>query len=227
MTLQPGHSPRLVLWDMDGTLGLRSTASVNIHQLAVERVVGPCPVVPDSGQGMTDSEIVKCLLEENGFPSSIQILNPCMKLLDSLSLEPHRANAYLPLPCVPDALSELTRDGWLQGILTGNTGKRTKSKLSRIDPAETIAWHWVFHDNLHFSREAIAVEAARELHQAATETVIVVGDTPRDVTTAHSQHWLAVAVETGKFNRAQLMASGADHVVSSICEIPSALKMLV
>lgn len=226
MTLQPCDSPRLILWDVDGTLGFRTTASVNMHKLAVERTVGPCPLAPEPGQGMTDSEIVRALLHSNGFPSSSEVLQPCMELLDALSQEPNRAVGYLPLPCVPDALSGLTRDGWTHGILTGNTAKRAKSKLKRIDSTQTIAWHWVFHDNLHFSREAIADDAARILHQAAVGTVVVVGDTPRDVTTAHSQHWLAIAVEFGAFSRTDLMRAGADHVVSSVCEVPGALKAL-
>lgn len=104
MTLRSGHSRRLVLWDLDGTLGTRSSESINVHRLAVERVVGPCPVAPAPGQGMTDPEIVKCLLEGNGWPSSSQMMMTCMAVLDALSLEPDRANAYVPLPCVPDAL---------------------------------------------------------------------------------------------------------------------------
>ena len=227
MTTKRDLSPPLVLWDLDGTLGVRSTPSGDIHRLAVERAVGPCPVSPEPGQGMTDSEIVRWLLVANGFPSSSEILSSCLDRLDALSLEPHRANAYRPLPCVPDALSDLAHEGWIHGILTGNTASRTNSKLSKIDSAQAIAWQWVFHDNLHFSREALAAEAAQQLRKEAFETVIVVGDTPRDVAVAHSQRWLVIAVETGAFTRSDLIAAGADHVVVGVCEVPGVLRALV
>ena len=48
--------------------------------------------------------------------------------------------------------------------------------------------------------------------------MLVVGDTPSDITAAHGADAVAVGVATGHFSKEQLTDSGADYVLGTLEE---------
>jgi phosphoglycolate phosphatase-like HAD superfamily hydrolase len=48
--------------------------------------------------------------------------------------------------------------------------------------------------------------------------IYVVGDTPLDIAAAHAAGCTAVGVATGHYDRAALVAAGADHVLETLEE---------
>ena len=48
--------------------------------------------------------------------------------------------------------------------------------------------------------------------------IYVIGDTPRDIEAAHAVDCTAIAVATGRYDRAALEEAGADHVLDTLEE---------
>ena len=46
----------------------------------------------------------------------------------------------------------------------------------------------------------------------------MIGDTPRDIEAAHAAGCTAIAVATGHYDAAALLAAGADHVLATLEE---------
>jgi len=63
----------------------------------------------------------------------------------------------------------------------------------------------------------IAIEKAGRLHvDLSSEDVFVVGDTPLDIAAAHGAGAVPVGVATGKYDKGELEAAGATHVLGSL-----------
>jgi phosphoglycolate phosphatase-like HAD superfamily hydrolase len=65
----------------------------------------------------------------------------------------------------------------------------------------------------------IAIQKAGYLHVGLSpQDVFVVGDTPLDITAAHDAGAVSVGVATGKYDKGELEAAGAMHVLGSLEE---------
>jgi len=81
---------------------------------------------------------------------------------------------------------------------------------------ELIEWKRLFCDELHESRHALATSAQASLLTDVDASVVVVGDTPRDIDTAHKLGWNVIAVATGAFDAVDLQRKGADQVIPDL-----------
>lgn len=108
------------------------------------------------------------------------------------------------------------------GLLTGNYTRAVPIKLGAvgIDPA----WFEVTAFGDEANNRAGLVELAMAKHASVTgrdtnpDRVIVIGDTPRDVTCAHTHGCVAFAVATGPYSVDQLRQAGADVVVADLTD---------
>jgi phosphoglycolate phosphatase-like HAD superfamily hydrolase len=73
-----------------------------------------------------------------------------------------------------------------------------------------------------------ALERARAcgLPDIPDEDILVVGDTPHDVTCAHAAGATAVAVATGTSSVEELRAAGAQHVFEDLSDVQAFLRLL-
>ncbi len=150
--------------------------------------------------------------------------------------EAQPTKAY-PLPGIPALLDHLAqRDDLTVGLVTGNYRQAAPLKLQAagIDPGrfEVTAFGDDAPDRT--ALVALAIDRHRQAappHQQSAPTprqqpttgasarppgpVIVIGDTPRDIASAHANAAYCVAVATGLYNEQQLRDAGADLTLAT------------
>ncbi|TWT90096.1 Phosphoglycolate phosphatase [Pseudobythopirellula maris] len=129
------------------------------------------------------------------------------------------------LPGVVALLDKLEAQGDVQiGLLTGNIRRGAEAKLSHYGLWDRFAFGG-FGDDLPMRDDiaAASVALARARHQAEPlsahdghERVVVIGDTPNDITCAHAIGALAVGVPTGHTPVEVIEAEGPDLVVDTL-----------
>jgi phosphoglycolate phosphatase len=134
------------------------------------------------------------------------------------------------MPGIREILDELAaRDDVFTGLVTGNFEQGARVKLGYFDL-------WRYFRCGAFGGDAadrnalvpFAVERARAcgLPEIEDSDVIVVGDTPHDVTCAQVAGAIAVAVATGSSSVEELRATGAEHVFEDLADTRAFLKLL-
>ena len=121
---------------------------------------------------------------------------------------------------VPKLLTELTQhpDATV-GLLTGNTSGGAAAKMRHFGLAEHFPFGAYGCDHADRNRlgpialERASAHAGKSFSPGETW---VIGDTPKDIACAHAIGARCLAVATGSFSAAQLIAHGADQVVESL-----------
>lgn len=81
------------------------------------------------------------------------------------------------------------------------------------------------HDEVYVEASRLALEAARErAGNWPRERTVAVGDTPLDVSSAHTAGCLCIGVTTGSYDHNDLAA--ADAVIADLGELAAALAAL-
>jgi phosphoglycolate phosphatase-like HAD superfamily hydrolase len=225
--------PKLVLFDIDGTLVLTGGAGLRAMNRACADIIGtPTPLtgagptealngIPVAGR--TDWIILHDTLARMGIALDGDLMGRIREryvthLRDEI-LQPGKGfNGTLPgVGALLDALEP--REDVFLGLLTGNFRDGARIKLERFD-----LWRYfrcgAYGDDSP-DRNAlvpVAVEraSASGLRGVAPEDVIVVGDTPHDVACAHAAGAVAVGVATGGFTVDQLRDCGATVVFETL-----------
>ncbi|MFI5234739.1 MAG: HAD hydrolase-like protein [Gemmatimonadales bacterium] len=209
----------LVLFDIDGTI-LRTAGAGRraiLRALHTEIDAGP-EVNGVRFDGKTDPQIVLELLEAAGHsapgtPALVERL--CDRYLAYLEEELAAPNGGTTLlPGVPELLDQLEREsGVLLGLLTGNVirGAGLKLKSGGLDPRRFAVGAYGSDSGHRPDLPAIAAERARSWFGSAPsgEAVVILGDTPADVTCGRGIGARAIGVATGSYAVADLDAAGA------------------
>jgi phosphoglycolate phosphatase-like HAD superfamily hydrolase len=215
----------LVLFDVDGTLLLtHDEVYVEANRDALEAVWGTAPEGPDvpgdtalahtrralSGAGFTDREIDAGLDRWCAAFSARYV---------ELLREADTSHWRTPR----DAARTLARiEG--RALLTGNPETVARARLQRLDLAEQ------FPDGqgafgCEREHRVDLFELARERAGGwPAELTVAVGDTPLDVSSAHSAGSRCVAVTSGAYGPDEL--ADADEVIGALTELPLALAKL-
>jgi len=210
---------KLVLFDIDGTLLLTQGAGRRALTAAMAHLVGdPAVFQRIRFDGKTDPQIVAEILTLAGVPeptAAERIEELCRTYIELLKheLRPGTPGIRL-LPGVGPLLNRLeAEDAVVLGLLTGNLseGASLKLRAAGLDPARFLVGAFG-SDAAHRPRlPAIAVERALP-HFGRTprgQEIVIVGDTPADVTCGREVGARAVAVATGSYAVAELTAAGA------------------
>jgi phosphoglycolate phosphatase len=131
------------------------------------------------------------------------------------------SKGYKVLPGVPERLKQLSHDGHLLGIITGNGDGAAAIKLARGDLNRWFtfgAYASAGVDRPGIVRQAVERGEAMLGCDVPNEDIYVIGDTPLDIDAAHAVGCTAVAVATGKYDREALHDAGADHVLDTLEE---------
>jgi phosphoglycolate phosphatase len=215
-------SPLALLFDIDGTLIDTGGASdrawhrafIELHQVEVN--------VPDyTGKGVPDPAVgLACFRGALGREPTGEEMAKLMSLRQRyLAEEVESSPGYRVMPGVVDLLGELTADGRLVGLITGNTEPAAHIKLERADLNRYFSFGGYGSDadqRVDVCRKALdraQVAAGGELDRAGS---IAIGDTPLDVEAGHGAGIRVVGVATGAYDAEALRAGGADWVLETL-----------
>lgn len=225
--------PRVLLFDIDGTLltcgGAGRCAMERAFAERTERSVADF-----SFGGMTDGAIVREALTRAELPHSDADVSAVLdRYLTFLEDELPRAAGYAVLAGVTQMLdlldAERVRGAAIAvGLGTGNLRRGAELKLTHGGLWKRFAFGGYGSDDER--RPALldygAVLGAAQLgcHREDVD-VIVIGDTPKDVSAAREIGALCLAVASGTYDMETLRAAGADAVFPSMESLPPALLL--
>ena len=226
--------PKLVLFDIDGTLVLTGGAGVRAMTRACDEIVGSSNALHGVAvAGRTDWIILSDALERMGRDLDQQLFSALRDryvayLREEIKVPGHGVKAVMPgIQALLDDLQ--ARDGVYLGLLTGNFEAGARIKLEYFD-----LWRYfqcgAFGDDAA-DRNALvpfAVSRARDcgVPDLAPQDILVVGDTPHDIACARAVGATPVAVATGMFTTEQLRDSGADIVFRDLSDTAAFTSLL-
>jgi phosphoglycolate phosphatase-like HAD superfamily hydrolase len=225
--------PKLLLFDVDGTLILTGGAGARAMTRAFEEVFHiPAAFDGISMPGRTDPLIVAdaCARLALASPDPL-VARFRARYAERLAEEMARP---LPgkrvMPGVRELLDRLAgRPGVFLALLTGNYAETARIKLEHFDlwrPFRCGAFGEDAADRNGLVEVAISRAIAHGAPRPRPKDVLVVGDTPLDVACARAAGARAIAVATGGCDAQTLAACGADVVFEDLRESEVFLALL-
>jgi phosphoglycolate phosphatase len=213
---------RILLFDIDGTLVSTGGAGAVAWKRAFQELHGiPADIGEYTDAGMTDPDVgaktFAAIMHRDPTPHELaQLLQRRLEYLPDAVAE---SKGYRVLPGVPERLRQLSRDGHLLGIITGNGDGAAHIKLARGDLNRWFTFGAYASANLERAdivRQAVQRGEAMLGRDVPNTEIFVVGDTPRDVEAARAAGCTALAIATGRHDAEALRAAGADHVLETM-----------
>jgi phosphoglycolate phosphatase len=228
--------PKLVLFDIDGTILLTSGAGRRAIVAAIGETLGSTRAVGRiSFDGKTDPQIVLELLQSAGHaePPSPELIDAiCRRYVELLAVELEQPTTRTTvMPGVYQLLDRLAgTEGVILGLLTGNVaqGAALKLRSAGIDPSRFRVGAYGSDAAFRPDLPPIATRRAVQYlgREPAGDEVVIIGDTPADIACGQCINARALAVATGGYSQAALQACGpyavfqdlsdTDRVMSSI-----------
>lgn len=220
----------LALFDIDSTL----VRGARCHYQAFVQAIGKYYKIHDDLQGInyagkTDPEILEEVLQLVGLSRELDQLT-FQKCLDFMSQyyqkNVHRENIRL-LPGVEKIIPELSAQGILLGLATGNLESIARAKLSQVGLSEYFPFGGFGSD--HPQRKCLvktAIYRARKYFDYRGDKIFVFGDTPRDIAAGKLSSTITVGVATGSYSSQELKQSGADYVLKDLSEHQKIMELL-
>ncbi len=211
--------PRVVLFDIDGTLLTTGGADAKAWSYAFERLHGvPADITAYSESGMTDPTVARQTFKGvlGREPEEEELAQLIMGYVMRLPEEIEASQGYRVMPGVASLLESLAIGGALLGLVTGNIEGAAHIKISRAMLNRYFAFGGYGSDSGERGLlTQAAIDRASMLHGREIDPVevFVVGDTPRDIDAANAVDVVSVGVAHGEYSVEQLRAAGADHVL--------------
>jgi phosphoglycolate phosphatase len=218
------ETPRILLFDIDGTLVSTGGAGAVAWKRAFQELYGiPADIGEFTDAGMTDPDVGAKTFEAvlHRQPSARELAQLVQRRLEHLPEAVAESEGYRVLPGVPERLRQLSRDGHLLGLITGNGDGAAHVKLARGDLSRWFtfgAYASAGVDRPGIVRRAVERGEAMLGEDVPNAEIYVIGDTPLDIQAAHAVDCTAIAVATGHFDRAALLEAGAEHVLDTLEE---------
>lgn len=227
----------LVLFDIDGTLLLTAGAG---RRALTDAMLGLVELNESVAHvrfdGKTDPQIVRELLEaaghpDAGDPSLVHAI--CRRYVGLLAAElerPRSVTTVMPgiLPLL-DALE--AHPAVLLGLLTGNMVEGATLKLGAAGIPATRFRVGAYGSDSPHRPELPAIAAQRALPWFGREPrgheVVIIGDTPADVTCGRDLGARAIGVATGAYSVSDLTAAGAHAVFPDLADTTRVLEAIL
>ncbi len=229
--------PRLVLFDIDGTLLLTAGAGRRAIVAALrEEVDDPRAFEGIRFDGKTDPQIVAEMLEAAGQlepPDSERVQRLCHRYLELLTLELERPTARTTLMPGVEPLLDRLEDlpGVVLGLLTGNLagGAALKLRSGGLDPARFRVGAYGSDAAHRPMLPEIAARRAEPLFGRVPHgpEVVIIGDTPADIHCGEGISARAVAVATGSYSVSDLAACGPHAVFADLSDTERVLATIL
>jgi phosphoglycolate phosphatase len=216
--------PKLVLFDIDGTLIDTGGAGARSWSWAFERLFGRAVDIGRySKSGMTDPAIARATFAQamEREPTAGELTRLMASYQSVLPDYVASSPDYRVLAGVEELLERLTRAGIMLGLTTGGLEAAAHAKLGRgrLNHFFLVGGYGSdSEDRIALTRAAIArgecmLDGSLDLSQ-----VFVVGDTPLDIAAAEGVGAVSVGVASGRYGVDELGAAGADHVLASLAD---------
>ena len=225
---------RLLLFDIDGTLLSTDGAARRAFHRALLEVYGTAgPISTHAFDGKTDPQIARELLTEAGLTEQTIAagLNGLWdayirELSHEISVPGHSTKLY---PGVQALLRRLEEAEVCVALLTGNIARGAALRLE----SGGIDHHFAFgaFGSDCERRDAlpqVAVARAAEVtgRTFAGQDVVVIGDTPQDVTCGQAIGVFTLAVATGRYTTDELLEAGANVALPDLSDTDAVLEIL-
>ncbi|MGQ9457326.1 MAG: HAD family hydrolase [Anaerolineae bacterium] len=225
---------RLVLFDIDGTLLHSDGAGREAIRQALLAVYGmEGPIKTFSFAGNTDYQNFVGLLQGAGL-SQEEI---AARLSEAMALYPQRLREIIGgfrvrvYPGVVPLLERLTAHPELEvALLTGNLEEAAWIKLRAAGLDRFFTWG-AFGSDARERTELppVAVERARQRtgRRFAGKEIVIIGDTPADITCGRPLGVRTVAVATGPYSCEALQAWGPDFLFEDLGDTDAVLEAIL
>lgn len=199
---------KLVLFDIDGTLLWSDGAGRRALHHALRATFGTTGPADYWFDGKTDPQIVRELMRLEGFDDAEierRLPRTLALYVEQLGRElADPAHDAAPLPGTLELLDALeSRDDVILGLLTGNITQGARTKLARvgIDFDRFVVGAFGSDHEVRPELPAIAQRRCLELldQDVPGERIIVIGDTPADLTCGTAIGARAIGVATGRY----------------------------
>ncbi|MES2304489.1 MAG: HAD family hydrolase [Gemmatimonadota bacterium] len=228
---------RLVLFDIDGTLLLSASAGRRAIEAAfAEEFADTSFFESVRFDGKTDPQIVRELYHAAGAPDRATpeqtdfLLSRYVNHLERVLGE--RGHLVRTLPGITELLAALElRDDVLVGLLTGNIVPGARLKLAAAGLAFDRFALGAFGSDSGHRPDLPPIAAARAEaflgHLPSGHDVVILGDTPADVTCGASIGARAIGVATGSYSVAELDAAGAYRSFETFTDTAAVMEALL
>lgn len=227
--LQPKNSAviELVLFDIDGTLIRTGGAGVKAFERTFAEVFGlPEATRNVSFAGRTDYSLVRECFKLHGVETQPENFARFFDAYPRFLEETLRELRGGVCEGIHEFMEEVAKVKWrpIIGLLTGNVRRGAELKLSYYKLWDRFVTG-AFSDD-HEDRNCIAGIAKERGEKIrgrplAGEEVLVIGDTPLDIACGRSIGAKVLAVGTGNYTAAELVASGATWAVEHLGKVPA------
>jgi phosphoglycolate phosphatase len=218
------EQPQAILFDVDGLLITTGGAGARSWRWAFQQQYGiPADIGNFSEGGMTDPVVGRLtfrgVIGREPSPAELSAVMSLylMRLPEEVRLSP----GYRVLDGVNDLLPRLCSAGHLLGITTGAVEAAAHIKLARANLNRFFLFGGYGSDSADrggLTRRAIERAGAVLGYEVDSRCVLVIGDTPNDITAAHGAGAVGVGVASGHFSKDELRSAGADYVLGSLLE---------
>ncbi|MFO0594018.1 MAG: HAD family hydrolase [Myxococcaceae bacterium] len=216
-------TPTVLLFDIDGTLITTGGAG----RRAIDRAFGelhgdPSACSQFSFSGMTDRAIARQGLSTLGKPHDDAAIDALLAVyVRALAEEVQKtpADKYRVHPGMHEAIAAGLERGMAVGLGTGNVKEGARIKLERVGLYAHFSFGG-FGDDHELRPELIRAGAERGKAKLGVREarVVVIGDTPKDVSAAQAIGAESVAVATGGHKLEELRACGATWAFGSLAD---------
>src|SRR5262245_27995706 len=227
---------RLLLFDIDGTLLSTNGAARRAFERALLEVYGTAgPLATHPFDGKTDPQIARELLTFAGLNDAAidaSISGLWDVYLRELAIEmaapDHTTTIY---PGVEALLAALQQNSDVcLALLTGNIAEGARLKLDSAGIREFFPFG-AFGSDCE-QRAGLPVVAVERAHahtgrRFRGHEVVVIGDTPSDVTCGQSLGVFTLAVATGRHTHEDLLAAGANVALADLGDTSMLVDMLI
>ncbi len=225
-------SPKLLLWDIDGTLIVSHGAGFRAMQRALRECFGrEVDLRQIDWAGRTDSWIVAEVLRHVGLPDTAANTQAYLEAyLGLLPVELRTGRSGQLLPGVTELLEHVHgRRDVVQGLLTGNMVRGAELKLSHFN-----VWHYfrfgAFADDSPRRNDLgpVALQRAKAHHgtEFSPENTFIIGDTPHDVECGQVIGARTIAVATGHYSLAELEACRPTAAFANLADTAAFLRLV-
>jgi phosphoglycolate phosphatase-like HAD superfamily hydrolase len=223
---------RIVCFDIDGTLiNTVGAGRRAIHRAMVDVLGSAGPIDTFRFDGRTDGEIVLRLAEGAGITTDEALVQRALgRYVELLKSELNSAGRHtIVYPGILPLLTALeARTDAVIGLLTGNVaeGARLKLRSAHIDPDRFRIGAFGSDHHVRAELPAVAQRRAAELvgRPVAGGDVVIIGDTPADMTCGRGIGARAIGVGTAAYRPADLAAAGAAATFENLSDTGAVLE---